>query len=109
MREAELLALVRTMPECEQSSHFGTVDFRVRNKIFCTHPKLDQLNLKLTREQQQMLVETEPAVFRPLPNKWGLKGWTTAVVGKLDKTTARSALRMAWENVASKSLRAEHG
>ncbi len=105
MKEAELLALIRSMPECEQSSHFGTVDFRVRNKIFCTHPRPDELNLKLTREQQQMLVEAEPAMFRPIPNKWGLKGWTTATVGELDEASARSALTMAWNNVVPKSLR----
>jgi hypothetical protein len=105
MKEAELLALIRSMPECEQSSHFGTVDFRVRNKIFCTHPRPDELNLKLTREQQQMLVEAEPAMFRPIPHKWGLKGWTTAFVSKLDEASARSALTMAWNNVAPKSLR----
>jgi hypothetical protein len=52
-----------------------------------------------------MLVEAEPAMFRPIPNKWGLKGWTTAIVGKLDEATALSALRMAWENVAPQSLR----
>jgi hypothetical protein len=108
MKEAALLALIRGMPGCEQSSHFGTLDFRVRNKIFCTHPKPDELILKLTREQQQMLVETEPTIFRPIPNKWGLNGWTTALIGKLDKTTALSALRMAWGNVAPKSLREEH-
>jgi hypothetical protein len=105
MKEAELLALIRSMPECEQSSHFGTMDFRVRNKIFCTHSKPGELVLKLTREQQQMLVEAEPAMFRPIPNRWGLKGWTAASVSKLDETSARSALRMAWESVAPKSLR----
>jgi hypothetical protein len=105
MKEADLLALIRSMPGCEQSSHFGTMDFRVRNKIFCTHPKPDDLNLKLTREQQLLLLEAEPAIFRPIPNKWGLNGWTTASVSKLDEVTALSALKMAWGNVAPKSLR----
>ena len=52
-----------------------------------------------------MLVEAEPAMFRPIPHKWGLKGWTTAFVSKLDEASARSALTMAWNNVAPKSLR----
>jgi hypothetical protein len=105
MTEADLLDLVRSMPRCEQSSHFGTMDFRVRNKIFASHPKPAVLNLKLTPEQQAMLCDTEPTMFAPLPNKWGEKGWTTAAILALDKLTARSALEMAWGNVAPKSLR----
>lgn len=105
MTEDALIALVLSMPEAQQSSHFGTMDFRVNNKIFCTHPRPDVLNLKLTPEQQEMLVTAEPEVFAALVNKWGNKGWTTANVAALDATTARSALTMAWGNVAPKSLR----
>jgi hypothetical protein len=100
-----LLALVRAMPGCEQASHFGTMDFRVRTKIFAAHPLPDVLTLKLSRKQQEMLVAAEPAVFAALPNKWGDKGWTTAAIPALDDSTARSALAMAWGNVAPKSLR----
>lgn len=105
MTDPELLDLVRTFPGCEQSAHFGTTDFRVRNKIFATTPKPGVLNLNLTREQQEILVTSEPDVFAQLPNKWGEKGWTTARIVALDEATARSALTMAWGNVAPKSLR----
>jgi hypothetical protein len=109
MTEAALLALIRAMPECAQSSHFGTMDFRVRNKIFATHRKAEELVLNLTREQQELLVEAEPGVFAALPNKWGEKGWTTATIKSLDRATAASALAMAWGNVAPKSLRESVG
>jgi hypothetical protein len=105
MKEADLLALVLSLPEAAQSAHFGNTDFRVRNKIFATHPKPESLVLKLTPEQQEMLVGAEPRVFAPLPNKWGEKGWTSASIKALDKATARSALTMAWGNVAPKALR----
>ena len=105
MKEADLLALVLSLPEATQSAHFGTTDFRVRNKIFASRPRPESLVLKLTPEQQEMLVGTEPKVFAPLANKWGEKGWTSASIAALDKATARSALNMAWSNVAPKSLR----
>lgn len=105
MTEEAIIALALSLPEATQSSHFGTMDFRVRNKIFASHPKPEALNLNLTREQQQMLVEAEPGIFAPLPNKWGEKGWTSAAIAALDKATALSALRMAWSNVAPKTLR----
>src|SRR5688572_11075268 len=90
MEEADLLALARAMPECVQSSHFGTTDFRVRNKIFCTFPKRGEMVLKLTPDQQQMLVATEGDIFAPLSHKWGQLGWTVARIAKLDRKTARS-------------------
>ena len=105
MTDPELLALVHAFPGCEQSAHLGTTDFRVRNKIFATNPKPGILNLNLTREQQEILVASEPGVFSALPNKWGEKGWTTARIEALDEATARSALTMAWGNIAPKSLR----
>jgi hypothetical protein len=104
MKAAALLDLVRAMPHCEQSSHFGTTDFRVRGKIFASHPKPEELVLKLTREQQQMLLETEPKIFRMLDSKWGQLGWTAVRIKEVDRLTAQSALRMAWANVAPKSL-----
>jgi hypothetical protein len=105
VNEAELITLVRDMPECVEGSHLGTVDFRVRNKIFCTFPKPGEMVLKLTPEQQELLVAAEGETFAPIRNNWGRKGWTIARVEKLDATTAQSALRMAWGNVAPKSLR----
>jgi hypothetical protein len=102
--EADLIALILSLPEAEQSSHFGTVDFRVRGKIFASHPKPGRLVLKLSIEQQEMLLETVSEVFAKLPHKWGDKGWTSASIPDLDESTARSVLRMAWGNVAPRSV-----
>lgn len=104
MIETELIALILSFPESEQSSHFGNTDFRVRGKFFASHPEPDRLVLKLGVDQQQMLTESEGAVFAKLPNKWGDKGWTNVRIVALDEPTARSALQMAWANVAPKSL-----
>ena len=105
MIDADLIALILSFRGAEQASHFGTTDFRVRNAIFATNPQPGVLNLNLTREQQEMLVGGAAEVFSPIPNKWGLKGWTTARIEALDPVTARSALMMAWSNVAPKSRR----
>ena len=104
MTDADMIALILAQPEAEASSHFDTPDFRVRKKIFATHRGPGLFVLKLTREQQEMLVDAEPATFRPLANKWGQQGWTEAHVATLDAAGARSALKMAWSNVAPKSL-----
>ena len=60
--------------------------------------------VKLLPEQQALLVETEPEMFRPVPGAWGRNGSTNVRLAKIDQVTLRSALKMAWRNVAPKSL-----
>jgi hypothetical protein len=102
--ETEFINLVLSLPEVEQSSHFGNMDFRVRGKIFVSYPEAGRVVLKLSSDQQQVLTESEAEIFSKLHNKWGDKGWTSMRVAAVDELTARSALQMAWTNVAPKSL-----
>lgn len=108
LEEAELDTLILSLPEAERSSHFGTTDFRVRGKIFATRPRPRALVLKLTPEQQELLCAAEGETFRRLPNKWGDRGWTEADVNLVDEATARSALAMAWGNVAPRAVQRGH-
>jgi hypothetical protein len=87
-----------------ESSHFGKADFRVGKRIFATlaHPDENWGTLKLTAEQQSMLVDAEPEIFRPVPGGWGRQGYTNVRLAKADATTLKSAMTMAWENVAPK-------
>jgi len=59
--------------------------------------------LKLTPDQQSMLVDAEPEIFRPVPGGWGKQGYTNVRLAKADATTLKSALGMAWKNVAPKT------
>jgi len=105
MNADHLRRLALQMPEAEEKSHFGKADFRVRNRIFCTLPDADAAVVKLTREQQEMLADTEPAIFVPLPGGWGRQGWTKVMLATADELTLKSALLTAWRNVAPASLR----
>jgi hypothetical protein len=105
MTEEEFSRLALSLPEAVASSHHGQPDFRVRGKIFATTGYGDGAAvLKLTREQQEMVVEAEPAIFRPVRNSYGAKGWTNIVLVAADEATARSGLAAAWKTVAPKSL-----
>jgi hypothetical protein len=92
------------LPEAQEKSHFGKPDFRVRNKIFASLPEANRAVVKLTPEQQDMLVTAEPSVFSPVPGGWGRRGWTSVALARCDEVTLKSALRAAWKNVAPKSL-----
>jgi hypothetical protein len=95
--------LALALPEAIESSHMGTVDFRV-GRIFATlgYPNVSFGMVQLTREQQEIVVGVEPKVFRPVPGNWGLKGATLVVLEAADELTLRGALEAAWRLKATK-------
>jgi hypothetical protein len=88
----------------------GHPDFRVCNKIFASLgvPDRDWGTVKLTAEQQGVLMEAEPAMFRPAAGAWGRRGWTQVRLAAVDAVTLKSALAMAWRNTAPESLATRH-
>ncbi|MGY3135326.1 hypothetical protein ACVWZM_006008 [Bradyrhizobium sp. USDA 4501] len=53
-----------SLPEVVEGAHHGTADFRVGKRIFATlgYPDQDWGMVKLTPEQQAMVVEAEPEI-----------------------------------------------
>src|SRR6201994_4245652 len=90
------------LPEAVEGAHQGHADFRVGKRIFATLGYPDEAwgMVKLTIEQQSMLVESEPEIFRPVPGGWGKHGSTNVRLAKADPATLKSALTLAWENIA---------
>ncbi len=99
-----------TLPEAAESSHMGRGDLRVRGKIFATlWPETGCGMVKLTAEEQALLVEAEPQVFGPVPGGWGRMGCTFVTLSACDEPTARDALDRAWRRIAPKALLAAGG
>jgi hypothetical protein len=98
-----------SLPEAAEGSHMGHPDFRVRNKVFASLGTPDENwgTVKLTPEQQQVLVEAEPRMFKPAAGAWGRRGWTHVSLAAVDSTTLESAIAMAWCNTAPKALLAK--
>ncbi|MDW6026358.1 MmcQ/YjbR family DNA-binding protein [Mesorhizobium sp. BAC0120] len=96
--------LALALPDAEEKAHFGRPDFRVRNRIFATLPKDAHAVVKLTPDQQEMLISSEPSLFKPVIGGWGRQGWTEVMLAHADEVTLKSALLMAWRNVAPASL-----
>ena len=95
-----------SLPEATESAHMGHPDFRVRNKIFASLGVPDAAwgMVKLTPEQQDMLMASEPAAFKPAAGAWGRRGYTHVRLAAVNRTTLRSALGMAWRNTAPKGF-----
>jgi hypothetical protein len=94
------------LPEVVEGAHMGHPDFRVRNKVFASLGVPDAAwgMVKLTPEQQEMLIAAEPEAFKPAAGAWGRRGSTHVRLAAVDATTLRSALGMAWRNTAPKGL-----
>jgi hypothetical protein len=87
-----------------EGAHGGHADFRAGGKIFATmgYPDDRHAMVKLTPDQQRLLVDAEPAMFLPVKGGWGLKGATNLRLAEADVKTARSALTMAVANLTQK-------
>ena len=104
------LELALSLPETAVGRHQSGDDLRVAGKIFASPATRagETAVVKLTLEQREMLCAAEPEVFRPVEGMGASRGWTRVTVAKVDATTARSALWMAWRNVAPPRLAKAH-
>jgi hypothetical protein len=104
-RASEWRKLALSLPEAEEKSHFGQVDFRVRNKIFAgLDPNETRGVLKLRPEVQSLLIDAKPKLFSPASGAWGRAGWTHVDVAEIEVGALADLLREAWRLVAPKKL-----
>jgi len=95
-----------SFPEAAESSHMGHPDFRVRGKVFATlgYPDAAWGMVKLTPEQQEEFMESDPAAFAPVKGGWGRRGSTSVKLKAAKKPNVRAALTAAWCNAAPRQL-----
>src|SRR5688500_13381763 len=105
MTADEFRDLALGLPEAVESSHMDHPDFRVGGKIFATLGPGEAWGMvKLNPEQQAAFVATEPDVFEPFDNAWGLRGATRVCLENATERTVHPALVAAWRNTAPKRL-----
>jgi predicted DNA-binding protein (MmcQ/YjbR family) len=105
MIAAEFRELALSFPGTEENPHFDRAAFKVINKrIFATlHEESGTANLKLSEVDQSVFCsyDKKKSIY-PVPNKWGLQGWTTFELKKVPKDLMLDALDTAYKE-ASKS------
>lgn len=101
LTQDEVRAFALSLPETHESSHHGTPDLRVRNKIFATLPaEGNAVNVKIVPDDLAMLVRSDPEAFRDL---WGGR-WLGVDLGRVDAGLIRELVVDAWCLTAPKSL-----
>lgn len=98
-------AIALSLPHAIEGSHFEAIDFRVGGRIFATwREDRQQAVIKLTPEDQSLMLETMHGLLSRLPGGWGLKGWTRLHLDAADESEVRHLLTIAWRTVAPKKL-----
>jgi hypothetical protein len=88
-----------SQPDAEEFDHFGRPAFRIhKKKIFATlWPDENRMMVKLSLIDQSVFNTFDPAIFYPVPNKWGLKGATFVELSKVRQDMLEDAIHTAWE------------
>lgn len=102
--------LALQLPDSEEQDHFEKPSFRVAGKIFAQlsglndgiDRDLDQLLIKLPKEDQAALLLSDPKTFTPAQS-WGHHGWTWVSLSLIDKPFLEELLSLSWKQVAPKS------
>jgi hypothetical protein len=99
MHIADFRRIALSLEGAQESSHMGSPDFRVGNRIFATLAAAKQGygNLMLDPEQQAAFIQELPEVFIPVNGGWGLGGATHVVLALANEDLLRGALQAAWK------------
>jgi hypothetical protein len=81
-----------------EGSHMDHPDFRANGRIFATiYPDNKRGMVKLTPEQQQEFINTDPKTFEPASGAWGRQGCTTVRLSAADEAIVGEAMTLAWQ------------
>lgn len=91
--------------ETTEEPHFEKTSFRVCKKIFATYnQKENRACIKLSPIDQNVFASFGKNIFVPVPNKWGLQGWTLVNFSDVPEEMFLDALTCAYNEVAPKRL-----
>ena len=101
--------LALSFPGTIENPHFDRAAFKVINKrIFATlHEASETANLKLSVTDQSVFCSYGKNAVYPVPNKWGLQGWTTFELKKIPKELMQDALDTAYKDVLKSKTKKE--
>ena len=93
--------LALSFPHTIASAHFDRTAFKVVDKrIFATlHEESETANIKFSPVDQSVYCLIDKKAIFPVNNKWGLQGWTTFQLARIDHQIMLDALQTAYNDV----------
>ena len=92
--------LASSFPGVEELPHFEKTSFRINKKIFATmNEKENRATVKLSENDQYIFCLNDKSVVYPVPNKWGVQGWTNIELTKINKRLLTQILKAAYNHL----------
>jgi hypothetical protein len=88
-----------------EAPHFDRTAFKARRIYVTLAPDGETANFMFSPEQQEFKCMMAPEAFAPVPNAWGQRGATTAILSRLSLAELEDALHTAWGRAVSKKAR----
>lgn len=96
--------LASSFPGVEELPHFDKTSFRLNKKIFATmNEKKNRATVKLPANDQYVFCLNDKSMIYPVPNKWGLQGWTNIDLTKVNKRLLTQILKSSYKEIASRT------
>ncbi|MBC7947744.1 MAG: MmcQ/YjbR family DNA-binding protein [Chitinophagaceae bacterium] len=90
-----------SFPDVVELPDFEKTSFRTKGKIFATLTVDKHLAcLKLSPLDQSVFCAYDKSIIYPVPNKWGIQGWTLVELKKIRKTMLKDAISVAYNEAA---------
>ena len=91
--------LALSFPNAIAAPHFDRTAFKaIDKKIFATlHNESETANLKFSPADQSVFCLINKEAIYPVSNKWGLQGWTTFKLKKMESQLMLEALDTAFK------------
>lgn len=96
MTADDLARLSLRLEGTTEAPHFGRRAFRTRSIYATLAPGGQTATVKLDRAQQEHWCALLPHALSPVPNKWGIQGWTQLHLDELAEEDLSLLLRLAW-------------
>ena len=102
---ADLRRIALSLEGTTEAPHFDRTAFRARRIYVTLAADGKTANFMFTPDQQEFKCMMTPEAFAPVPNAWGKRGATTAILSKLTIAELEDALATAWRRTTSKKAR----
>jgi hypothetical protein len=92
--------IVLALDGAAEGEHMQHPDFRANGRIFASLHSEERFGMvKLTPEEQAVLLREHPKTFEPSSGAWGRQGCTNVKLASADTRAVRSAARLAFDGI----------
>lgn len=100
---AKFRKLALSLPNVSEAPRYERTSFSMEKKIFATlHEGKKIATLKFSVVHQSVYCTADKTAIYPVPNKWGIQGWTFIELNKVPAKLMAEALQTAYHEVSGK-------